>query len=133
MNPGWGRTGWTKLPEPGAICSNNFSGWRGSDAVIRYGAVGFSEGSQEILAVADHYVPRAPGHAHRPDGGFRRGSLYLHVVLETKAPAMKVATSAAADGLPSPAVPLNWKIIEPRTGVFPVGAGEVWRYRELLY
>jgi lipopolysaccharide transport system permease protein len=45
---------------------------------------------------------------------------------------MKVATSIAQDGLSSPAR-LDWKVIEPRTGVFSVGMGEVWRYKELLY
>jgi len=46
---------------------------------------------------------------------------------------MRVATSAASDRLASAAAPLDWKIIEPRTGLLPVGLGEVWRYRELLY
>jgi lipopolysaccharide transport system permease protein len=46
---------------------------------------------------------------------------------------MKVTMSAASDPLSSQPVPLDWKVIEPGTGLFPIGMGEVWRYRELLY
>ena len=45
------------------------------------GAVGFYEGTEKVLAVADHPRIADAGDTHRPDAGISRGAICLHVVL----------------------------------------------------
>lgn len=45
------------------------------------GAVGFHEGTEKVLAAADHPRPAHARDAHRADAGVSRRAIHLHVVL----------------------------------------------------
>jgi hypothetical protein len=48
---------------------------------VCHGAVGFHEGTEKVLAVADHPRPPHARDAHRADAGVSRRAIHLHVVL----------------------------------------------------
>jgi hypothetical protein len=46
--------------------------------------MGISKGEEEVLATANYYRPGTFQHPARLDSRFSTGTLYLHLVLETK-------------------------------------------------
>ena len=48
---------------------------------VCHGAVGFHEGTEKVLAAADHTSPAHARVAHRADAGIRRRAIHLHLVL----------------------------------------------------
>ena len=48
---------------------------------VRDGIVGVYEGTEEVLAVADHPRIADAGNTDRPDAGISRGALRVHTIL----------------------------------------------------